>query len=261
MSIQFQTTAYNSKVTILNDEKLALTGEPIEGNKPGRTPKLNFVIHGNNARCIVKLNNGKQDDEGRIVFPIDLPTMFNIIVALEDAVKAKEAMGTIIEVKRTGFDRTTNKPTDPYAYGWITIGKDSDGNEFIGVQRGKKESKHHVKVKFFFTHPEFHPVLDSNGQPVSRQRLSNIVARGYIKLLESMIPYINAHVYDFNTTPTGKWMLEQKAKNGNNYSNNNHNRNNDTNDNGGSYNSNNSSNNSSSSNDNPDSSFDDDFPF
>ena len=214
MSIQYQQNPFNQKLTMLSDPKYALTGDPIEGNKPGRNPKLFLEMNGNYPRVRVQLNNGQKGDDGRIVLNLDLVAAMSIITALEDATHAKEPCVQLIEVKRRGYDRAANKSTEPYGYAWIAVGKNSDGCEFIGVQRGKKDSKNYLKLNFNFTHPEFHPILDgSTGQEVTRQKLSNIIARGFVKLWSSLLPIVAANVWDYNTTPDGKWALEQAAKN------------------------------------------------
>lgn len=236
MSIQFQQTPFNQKVTLLNDNKYALIGDPIEGNQPGKAPKLNFEVRGNYPHIRIKLNNGQKGKDGQIDLALDLLALSSIIVAIEDAVRSREPMSQFIAVKRRGFDRSTNKPTEPYIYALIVVGRDTDGEVFFGVQIGNKNSKNHQVLKFHFTPPDYHPIVDGqSGELIDTSRLSSIMARAWAKLLENLVPLINANVWDYNTTSEGKWANERAQKEGgnnqggyNNGGNNNYQRNNNS---------------------------------
>lgn len=215
MAINFQKTPFNQNVTILDDNKHCLYGDPIEGNQPGRSPKLFFSLKGNYPHLRIKLNNGQTGKDGNLDLAMDMPSMMALIVALEDATRAKEAMSTCIEVRRQGFDRQTNRPTEPYVYAYVIVGKDRDGCEFIGIQRGKKDSKGYLALKFQFTAPDFHGIIDmATGQAVSRPRLSNIMARAWIKILSQWLPLIEANIWDYNITQEGKFAIKRAAENG-----------------------------------------------
>lgn len=215
-----QTTPFNQKVTILNDNKLRLTGEPLEGNEPNRLPWMCFSLVQNYPYIKVNLNNGKQKEEGKFDLALDQVAFQAIISALEDAVRSKEPTMVTIGVKRRGFDRTTNRPSEPYLYATVTVGKDADGCEFIGIQRGKKESKNYVSLKFSFTDPEYHPVIETaTGQPASRSRVSNLIARGFIRLLNQYMSVLNVLTWKYENTGEGKFALKQQEKNGGNQGN------------------------------------------
>lgn len=213
--INFQTTPFNQKVTILDDAKMSLTADPIEGNKPGRAPKLNFSLRGNYPHIRIRLNNGKTKEEGNIDLAIDLLTFMGITVALEDACRSQQPMTKTFAVKRQGFDRNTKRPTEPYIAALVIVGKDRDGYEFIGIQRGQNaNSKNYLTLKFKFLPAEFHPVIDqATGQSLSGPEVSNLIARGYTKLLQSLVPLINANVWDYSTTQEGKWAIKNAGNN------------------------------------------------
>lgn len=241
MSIQIQKTPYNQSVTILNDNKYTLTGDPIEGNKPGRTPRLGFNMRGSYPEIVIRLNNGKTGEEGRISLPIDLIAFNQFIVMLEDAIKSTSPIANIMHVKKAGFDAAARKPIEPYVYAAIVVGRDTDNCVFVSVVRGKPGSKNHLKLKFHFIEPEFHPLVDaSTGERLPRDKVSTMVARAYKKTLEQLLPMVNAHLWDYTRTIEGK-MAAKNAGNGNNgnnggYNNQQSNSGYSTNNSGGSYN-------------------------
>lgn len=229
MTIQYQQSAFGAKQTILNDDKFRLYGNPIEGNQNGRVPTLYVDTKNNNPRIMVRLNNGKQGEEGKLELNLDLPTLSALLVMMEDAIRSKQPIVQRVEVKKTGWDRQANKPRDPYTYASIFIGKDADGLEFIGVQHKQ------LKLTFHFTEAEFHPFIDtSTGQPATRQYVSNILARAWVKIMSQIVPMILAHVWDYGNTPEAARAKRQQQNgqggnnggynnNQNNYSNNNNN--------------------------------------
>ena len=219
MSIQLvqQTPGqYSRNVTLLNDNKLRLHGEPLEGNQPGRLPWMCFELVQNYPYIRVNFNNGKQKEEGSMSLALDQVAFNAILSALEDATRAKEPTMITIAVKRQGFDRQTNKPTEPYIYATVTVGKDADGCEFIGIQRAKPGSNKYISLKFGFTAPEFHPILDTaTGQPTSRQRVSNLIARGFVRLLNQYMTILNAFTWKYENTGEGKYALKRAEQQGN----------------------------------------------
>lgn len=222
MTIQYQNSAFGAKQTILNDEKFRLYGNPIEGNQNGRVPTLYVDTKNNNPRIMVRLNNGKQGEEGRLELNMDLPTLSAILVMMEDAIRSKQPIVQRVDVKKTGWDRQANKPRDPYTYASIFVGKDADGLEFIGVQQKQ------LKITFHFTEAEFHPFIDtSTGQPASRQYVSNILARAWVKIMSQVVPLILSHVWSYDNTPeAARAKRQQQNGQGNNTNNNNNNRSN-----------------------------------
>lgn len=217
MTIQYQVSAFNAKQTILNDEKFRLFGNPIEGNQNGRVPVLYVDTKGNNPRLMVRLNNGKQGEDGKLELNLDLMTISSLIVMMEDAIRSKQPIVQRIEVKRGGWDRQANRPRDPYLYASVFVGKDADGLEFIGVQHKQQ------KLTFHFTEAEFHPFIDTTtGAPASRQYVSNILARAWVKVMSLLVPMILAHVWDYNSTPEASRARrqQQNGQGGNNQNNN-----------------------------------------
>lgn len=213
MTIQQQETPFKQKVTILNDSKYSLEGDPIEGTKPGRPPRLFFEVHGNYPRIRIRLNNGQQGEQGRIDLALDLVALSAIIEMIDQAAKSQQPMSNAIEVKKRGFDRQANKPTEPYTQALIVIGRSQEGNVFFGVQRGNKNSKNYLKLNFHFTPPEFHPVINlQTGQPAERSVVSTLIARAWVRLLSELMFLINAHIWNYNDT----WEGKQAAKNGDN---------------------------------------------
>lgn len=207
-----QLNPFDQKVTILNDVKLRLVGEPLEGNQAGRLPFLFFDIPGNYPRLTAQLNNGKKGDDGRIQFNLDMMAFQMIISSLEDAIRAKQPMSRSIAVKKSTFDRQANRPGEPYIFGYIIVGKDADGCEFIGIQRGNKDSRNYAKVKFGFTAPEYHPLIDTaTGQPASRQEVSSLIARGYVRFLTHAMTFINTALWEYASTAEGKRTNKQNS--------------------------------------------------
>lgn len=205
MSIQFQDAPFNQRVTLLNDAKFRLIGDMLEGNQPGRLPFMQVSLNKNYPQIRVVLNNGKKGDEGSFVLNLDMQTFMGILVALEDATRAKQEMCHLFDVKRQAFDPATRKPKEPYSYAVIAVGKNVDGVEFIGIQRGNPGGKNFVRVNFFFTAPEFHPILDrTTMQPATRQTVSNLMARGFVKLYTQLLPLINAHTWVYAETAEAK---------------------------------------------------------
>ena len=236
MAIQQFETPFKQKVTILNDSKYALEGDPIEGTKPGRPPKLNFEVHGNYPRIRIRLNNGQQGEAGRIDLALDLVALSAIIEMIDQAAKSQQPMSNAIEVKKRGFDRQTNKPTEPYTQALIVIGRSQEGNVFFGVQRGNKNSKNYLKLNFHFAPPEFHPVINlQTGQPAERSVVSTLIARAWVRILSELMFIVNANLWNYNET----WEAKQAAKNGDNNNGSNgyssYTRNNASNDNSGGY--------------------------
>lgn len=212
-----QVNPFGQKVTILNDVKLRLTGDPVDGNQPGRLPFLFFDMPGNYPRLTAQLNNGKKGDEGRIQFNLDMVAFQMIISSLEDAIRAKQPMSRSIAVKKASFDRQNNRPGEPYVFGYVIVGKDADGCEFIGIQRGSKDSRNYAKVKFGFTTPEFHPLIDTaTGQPASRQEVSSLIARGYVRFLSQAVTFINTALWEYASTAEGKRANKQNNGGDNN---------------------------------------------
>lgn len=215
MSINFQVTPYGNKTTILEDNKYCLYGDPIEGNAPGKTPKLFFSLRGNYPHIRIKLNNGKQKEEGNVDLPLDLITMMSIVECLNQVANTRDPHTHVVGVKKAWWDKTNNRPGEPFIAAFIYIGRDNDGECFIGVQRGKsKESKDYLKMKFHFTPAEFHPILDAQTQqPLAKPQTSTIMARAWVRLLTQLLPMINANVWDYNITNEGKFALKQAGGN------------------------------------------------
>lgn len=213
MSITLQQTPFNQKVTILNDSKYSLEGDPIEGSKPGRPPRLFFEVHGNYPRIRIRLNNCVQGEQGRLDLALDLIALTSIIEMIEAASKSANPVSYAMEVKKRGFDRQTNKPTEPYTQALIVIGRNTDGRVFFGVQRGNKNSKNYLKLNFHFLPPEFHPVIDlQTGQPLAASSVSTLIAKAWVRLLTNLVMLINANTWQYSET----WEGKQAAKNGGN---------------------------------------------
>lgn len=228
MSIHYQDGHFNQKLTVLNDAKLRLYGDLIEGNQPGRLPFAYFDFRGNNPRLRAILNNGKKGDEGTITLNLDIMVVFSILEAIKEACNSSEPTVRLFEVKKQGFDQATRKPKEPYTYAVIAVGKNTDGVEFIGIQRGNENRKDFAKCTFYFMPPEFHQILDKTTmQPLPKNKTSNIMARAYASLLTRLMPLIAANVWEYQQTPEAKRLNKTQAQgageNGTYRSNNNNN--------------------------------------
>lgn len=215
MSIAFQNTPFNQKVTIMDDQKYCLFGDPIEGTLPGKMPKLFFSIRGNYPHIRIFLNNGKSGNDGKIDLALDLLAYMCLVQQLEEVAKATQPVTQCIAIKQTRFDKETKKRSEPYIGAILAVGKNADGEVFLGVQRGKSpESKNYLRMLFHFAPPDFHPLLDADGNVLPRSRVSVIVAKAWVRLLTELIPLINVHVWDYATTPEGSWAIKRQAEQG-----------------------------------------------
>lgn len=216
MSITFQKTPFDQKVTILDDQKYCLFGDPVDGTLPGKQPKLFFSIRGNYPHIRIFLNNGKQGNEGKIDLALDLLAYMCLIQQLEEVALSPTPVTHCVAVKQVRFDKETKKRSEPYVGAIIAVGRNTDGEVFLGVQRGKSpESKNYLRMRFHFAPPDFHPLMDEKGEVLSRSKVSTIVARAWVRLLTQVIPLVNTHVWDYATTNEGSWAIKKKAEEGN----------------------------------------------
>lgn len=266
MSIQYQNTPWGKqKATILNDDKLRLYGDQVEGNQPGRPPIMWIDTWNNYPRMMIDLRNGKDAKERRIELNLDLIAFNMLITMVEKSIRSQEPVLYRFEVKTRGWDRQNNRPGDPYVKASIIVGKDSDGLEFIGIQMKDK------KYAFRFTEPEYHPVINTQtNQPATRKEVSSLIAIGWVRIMSQLVALVNAHTWSFEETQGAKMHRNQQEKNGGNnqnnggYNNGNNysNQNNNYNNNGGYNNNQNNGGNNYSNNQNQSSnndSFADDF--
>lgn len=239
MSIAFQTTPNNAKVTALSDAKLQLVGDPISGGNPQRPPVLVVDFQQNHPRLRVKLNNGSREQEERqIDLNVDVVVFQTLMESIIEMSNKPDVDSIAIAVKRQAYDRAAKRFSDPYVYGYVIAGKDADGCMYIGIQRGANEqSKNFIRIKFNFIEPEFHPIIDRGTmQPAPRNKVSCIIARGWASYYAKAMPIVHNSIWDYSKTEIGKWEAKKAGENGGNNNNGGYNNNRNNNYNNGNNN-------------------------
>ena len=174
--------------TALSEFRLRLIGDAVNGSN--RAPTLGFGINKNNPEIVVRTNVEGDKDYGRITAKLSTADFFAIFAALEDAIPGPANTKQTITLAASRF--MNGKPSDsPMVDSKVIIGKDKDGILFIAVTSWEKD-RPIIKFPFRPSNDKRNATtwVDNEGQALSAERLSMAYARGWLKILGGMIPYM-----------------------------------------------------------------------
>lgn len=168
--------------TILDDRKLTLYA-PNPNN--GRA-SLRWAMAGCNPRITVWSGMESDKDNGKSEAKMDLKTFMAFLVILEETIDAAkltpagEARGVQIAM---GFfkDGRVNHISD------LHVGQDKEGVIYISVVA----KNGNTPVKFPFVTEEYHNFRHRGGEEFSKAEASAVMAKGYLKLLQSIVPILS----------------------------------------------------------------------
>lgn len=182
------------KLTGLNVRKLNLSAK----NSDGGNATLSWEFTGNNPAILVW--TGLKGDNKPIRAAMDMRTFMAMLSLLEtatDYIPTPEAPKYIrhIECNRPNWKPGGGKPDGTVTEARVTIGKDDKGAVFIAISAHSRES-----LKFTFGMIEypnvFHRILHPTGESFSLAEVSVPLAKGYVKYLSTVIPFMSINNFD-----------------------------------------------------------------
>jgi hypothetical protein len=175
------------KKTPLENNKLALYTK----NEEGKTARLVWTIINNNPRIMVytNLTADKNNNYGRISANLDLPTMMLVTEYLK-SMKSMER-GTKYVMENKTFTYVGDKRSDePSKVSELWIGKDNEGVIWLSVV-----SENRPKIKFELLLSNYHHLISTDGTPVAKGALSEMMANAYSNMLSSLYTHIYVSNY------------------------------------------------------------------
>lgn len=176
------------KKTALDEFKLRLVGEPVNGAK--RPPTLGFSIVKNLPQIDVRTNVESDKDYGRISAKLDQPTFFAVMELINKAIEGPNDSKTV--VKNFAHRFINGKRSDPMLDSQIVVGKDASGVVYMGVMSWEKERP---IIKFPFRPSQYAKFSNSDGTEMSLADVSVLYGKGYLKMLHGLIPLVLASEY------------------------------------------------------------------
>jgi len=174
--------------TALDNRKLNLnTACP---SAKGKFSSLIWGIHANNPRITVYTNDPNDTkDYGKISANLDMPVFYTFLALLNEVIEAPGELKYKLENKNFIFPGG-KRSEKPVVTSELWFGKDKEGLIWISVT-----ARDRPKIKFVFTHSDFHSFQQADGTPLSEAEVSKYVARGYVSILENMVADLAAANY------------------------------------------------------------------
>jgi hypothetical protein len=166
----------------LDHPKLNLTA-PTPGHQ-GKFSRLVWGFHANNPRITVYTNdpNDQNTNYGKIAANMDTPTMFALVGLLNEIIDGPADKKVKIENKNFIFPGG-KRSERPVLVSETWIGKDKDEVIWISVA-----AKDRPRIKFEFQPGDFHHFVHGDGTPFTKAEASKLWARGYVRILENLLP-------------------------------------------------------------------------
>jgi hypothetical protein len=133
---------------------------------------------------------GEEKNFGRISANLDMPVFMTVLELLNRVETLPNGEKYVME--NNGFTYLGGRRSDkPSKVSELWIGKDAEGVIWLSVVADGRP-----KVKFELLLPSFHTLMSaSTGQPLGKAKVSEIVAKGYVRLLTQLVPIIYNNHY------------------------------------------------------------------
>lgn len=200
------------KKNALDEYKLRLSARPQQGaQKPS---SLAFSVVKNMVHVDVYTNVPNDKDNGRIRAAMDSPTFFAMLELLNLAIESNEPFSRKIENKNFTFYQGKRSEA-PQIVSNTMVGKDKEGRVFLAVL-----AKDRPNIPFYFLPSSFHSLTMQDGSPVDEGTVSVIYAKGFLKLLYTLVPTVLSAEY-VEPAPRDPQQGGQQQRPQNNYQGNN----------------------------------------
>lgn len=165
--------------TILEDRKLTMYAR----NPAGGRSTLKWAVINGNPRITVWSGMEGDKDNGKAEAKMDLKTFMAFTVMLEEACKLApgETAGGYIEM---GFPRDGKITTTADLH----VGRDKAGLVYISVVARNGNTA----IQFPFVTEDFHKFFHRGQEQYSAAEVSVVMARGYVRILQALVPQICA---------------------------------------------------------------------
>jgi len=164
--------------TIFSHAKYNLQGEA--WGEGGKKPTLKVVMHNNNPRFRVYMNNGDKNS-GAIPFSLDPIILQELFQVIRHVVADKQPSRFSFELK-SSYDHRGNKTDKPGPVAKIFVGRDSDGVIYLAVQ-----AKGEALAKFPFLDSFFAELRDATGEKVSKDFASEVRALAWVNAIDGLV--------------------------------------------------------------------------
>jgi uncharacterized membrane protein YgcG len=177
-------------------EKNALDNRKLNLSTPcptakGKFSNLQWALISNNPRVIVYTNDPDDATDkhngGKITANLDLPIFFTFLELMRKAIESKEEVKFRIENKNFIFPGG-KRSEKPIVTSELWVGKDKDGQLWICVTDAVHKDR--PKIKFPFVPSDFHSFFHQDGEKFSSAEVSEIYAKGYLKLLTNLMTHV-----------------------------------------------------------------------
>lgn len=154
---------------------------------------LIWGIYANNPRITVYTNDpndtGESNGYGKISANLDLPVFYSLTMLLSKIIDGPNDQKECIQNKGyTFFNR--KRSDEPAVISSLWLGKDKEGVVWISVT-----AKNRPIIKFNFAPSSFHHFVHGDGTPYTAPEISQLFAKGYVRLLEELMSNMAAANY------------------------------------------------------------------
>lgn len=168
----------------LDNRKLSMS-TPTPGNQ-GKWSSLQWGLYANNPRITVYTNDpndsGPDKGYGKITANLDLPVFFAFLSQLDQIINGPDDNKVGIENKNYIFPGG-KKSEKPVVVSTLWFGKDKEGIVWMSIV-----ARDRPKIQFKFGPSDFHHFQKGDGTPFTAGECSQLFAKGYIRILEEMVP-------------------------------------------------------------------------
>lgn len=170
-----------AKQNVLSEMNLKLTAAPQQGSK--KKPTLAVKVYQNNPRLEVRTNVPNDKDFGRITAALNSITFFAMLDLIHKV--SMGAMDTKYSINNNSMYINGQKMDQPTLATRIIVGKDKEGVTYIAVT-----AKDRPMIKFELMPNEWHYLHGPDGQPASKELVSQAWAAGWCGLMKELVPQV-----------------------------------------------------------------------
>jgi hypothetical protein len=136
--------------------------------------------------------------KGKISAEMDIALIYFLCEEILRAIEEPGEYKASVNLKGFKFFGAGKRSDEPMLLSSIFVGKGADGVIWLSVT-----AKDRPRYRFGFVPPEaFNDFVDGNGNPADRGKVSQIYARGYVKLLQQL--YATYAYHEFTEPPPKK---------------------------------------------------------
>ena len=175
----------------LYNRKIQLVAEcPADASKQST---MQWMLVANNPRLVVWTNDpadtGESNGYGKITANLDMPTFVVFMNILADIIDGANDSKQYVENSNYIFPGGKRSDT-PVLVSTLYCGKDKDGIVWISLI-----AKNRPIIKFVFGEGQFHHFHEKDGSPASKDKVSQLYAKAYTKLLYDMMEQLVVDLY------------------------------------------------------------------